>query len=421
MVLRTRSLILTDALLVRIPAAAGRGNGGDHSSTLAFLRVARNQVVQRGRARLADLPRTRETVLMFAAEDVLVLERKVPPLNERRLRAALPALVEDATFADLSSLHVAASDDANGQRLLGVIDRALLTLWLERFEEDSRVITHAWCEQLAMPYLPGQVTASVRPDAQGTVLRFASDSVLTVSTSLVDQELIGLALTRHASITEALVFGEKADLALLDALFARLQLSTRRGGDDALTEYLESDQPGAMIDLLQGEFARGMSVSGVRAWRTAAALVVLALVIETAGLLIQSVQLGADKQHQIAEQSSILKRAFPQTTTVLDAPMQMRRSLDALEAHAGQTGQQDFETLLTHAGILLSGLPPNSCTDLHFDDNTLSMHLKAPMLASSLAQSTLIKAAQALGNTATFTATGSDGDLTIRLAPRSAP
>jgi general secretion pathway protein L len=420
MVLRARGLTLSDALIVRVPAGAGQGNVVDNSTTLSFLRVSRNKVVQRGRARLGDLPRTRETVLVFAAEDVLLLERVVPPLNERRLRAALPGLIEDATFVDLSSLHVAASEDANGKRLLAVIDRALLTLWLERFDENARVITHAWCEQLAMPHQIGRISASARSDAAGAVLRFANDSVLTVASPL-DEALIGLALTKHPEITEAVVFGDKADGALLEALFTRLKLSARRGGSDALAEYIEADEPGEMVDLLQGEFARGMSLSGVRAWRTAVALVVLALGIETVGLLIHSAQLDHDKQHLLAEQSSILKRAFPQTTTVLDAPMQMRRALDALESHAGQTGQQDFETLLTHAGSLLANLPANSCTEMHFDENTLSMHLKAPMLASSQAQATVIKAAQALGNIATFTAAGSDGDLTMRLAPRNAP
>jgi general secretion pathway protein L len=421
MVLGARGTTLSDATVVRVPLAAGQGSAGEAGTVLSFLRIAGGKVVQQGRARLADLPRSRNTVLVFAAEDVLVLERTVPPLNERRLRAALPALVEDATFADLSSIHVASSEDRSGQRLLAVIDRSLLTLWLERFEEDARIVTQAWCEQLAMPHQRGQVSIAARSEERGAVLRIGQDSVLSIAATPAAEGVVMHALAQHPEVTEAVVFGDKIESAFFEALLARQNLPVRRGGRDALAEYIESGEAGDRIDLLQGEFARGLSLSGVRAWRAAAVLIALALVIETGGLLIRSSQLEHDKAHLIADQSAILKGAFPQTTTVLDAPMQMRRALDALQAHAGQSGQQDFEALLTHAGTLLSSLPPNVCSEMHFDDGVLSMHLKAPMLASSQAQSLVIKAAQSLGNTATFTASGSDGDLTLRLSARSTP
>jgi hypothetical protein len=58
---------------------------------------------------------------------------------------------------------------------------------------------------------------------------------------------------------------------------------------------------------------------------------------------------------------------------------------------------------------------------MHFDSDALSLHLKAPTLANSTVQAGLIKSAQAMGNSASFIATGSDGDLTMRLSPKAAP
>jgi general secretion pathway protein L len=413
-------VVLADALIVRLPVSAGNPTLFTADMPLTFVRVARDKVVQRGRATIAELPRARDTVLLFPAEDVLILERAVPPLNERRLRAALPALVEDATFTDINNLHVAASHDANGKRLLAVVDRALFKRWLDLFERNDRLVARAWCESLCLPYQADSFTLALRPDGKTATLRTSRADILTIDAASNDKALLQLASQRHPGLTEVVLYGERAALAPVEALLKELQLTARRGGADALSAYIEGDELPA-VDLLQGEFARGMSMSSVRAWQSVAALMVLALVIETLGLAWRQGQLSAEKTHMVAEQSAILKRTFPATTTVLDAPTQMRRALDALEQHRGQSSAQDFETLLTHAGTLLGTLPPNSCGEMHFDSDALSLHLKAPTLANSTVQAGLIKSAQAMGNSASFIATGSDGDLTMRLSPKAAP
>ncbi len=414
------SVMLADALIVRLPVSAGNPKPFSADTALTFLRVARDQVVQRGRATISELPRARDTVLLFPAEDVLILERAVPPLNERRLRAALPALIEDATFADISSLHVAASDDVGGKRLLAVIERSLFKRWLELFASNERLVTRAWCESLCVPLSPGSFTLALRPDGNSATLRTSRADILTVDASTKDKAVLQLASQRNPGVREVVLYGERDGLAPIEALLQELQLTARRGGADALGEFVEGDAL-TEVDLLQGEFARGLSLSSVRAWQSVAALIVLALVIETLGLLWRQGQLSAEKAHMVAEQSAILKRSFPDTTTVLDAPTQMRRALDALEQHRGQSSAQDFETLLTHAGTLLGNLPANSCSEMHFDRDALSMHLKAPTLASSGVQAGVIKSAQTMGNSASFIATGSDGDLTMRLAAKAIP
>ena len=414
------SVILADALIVRLPVSAGNPVVFSAEMPLTFLRVARDKVVQRGRATIAELPRARETVLLFPAEDVLVLERAVPPLNERRLRAALPALIEDSTFADINTLHVAASEDFDGKRLLAVIDRALFKRWLDMFARNDRLVTRAWCESLCLPYQAESFTLALRPDGKTATLRTSTSDILTIGALSQDKAILQLAQQRHATLTEVVLYGERDALAPIEVLLQELQLAKRRGGADALTEFVEGDGV-SPVELLQGEFARGLSMSSVRAWQSVAVLIVLALLIETTGLAWRQSQLSTEKSHMVADQSAILKRSFPDTTTVLDAPTQMRRALDALEQHRGQSSAQDFETLLAHAGTLLSNLPPNTCSEMHFDSDALSLHLKAPMLSTSTVQASLIKSAQTMGNSASFIATGSDGDLTMRLTPKAAP
>jgi general secretion pathway protein L len=413
---------LADALVVRLPVSAGIAGSSASDTSFSFLRVAHDKVVQRGRSTLRDLPRARTTVLLLPAEDVLLLERDIPPLNERRLRAALPAMIEDATFADISTLHVAAGAPRGTARLLAVVDRSVLKRWLDLFEENGRIVTHAWCEALCLPHQPGSWSLATRSDRPGhsAVLRHAPGGVLTLTGAASDDALVMLAAKREAAPMDVVLFGERDALLPFEAMLARQQLSTRRGGTDGLTEFIEGDKV-PPLDLLQGEFVRGLSLSSLRTWQTLAALIVLALLIETIGLGWQSSRLEAEKNRLVLDQAHILKRAFPETTTILDAPTQMRRALDSLQQHAGRSSAEDFETQLTRAGTLLAGLPPNVCTEMHFDNTALLMHLKAPQLAESASQAQLIKAAQAQGDTATFAPMGGDGDLTLRLVPRNAP
>jgi general secretion pathway protein L len=303
-----------------------------------------------------------------------------------------------------------------------VLDRTLLTDWLAYFASSGRRITHVWCESLALPFQAGTWTLSLRAPEQGggALLRLSQDTVLSLSDPIeANQALLAHALLSQPKPSAIHAYGDAQALAPFEAWLRPLAVAPTRLGADGLNAFIEAPGSHPSIELLQGEFAFGLSLAEWRQWRVAIALALAALLIHTVGLSVRASQLAADKRELIAQQAATLKHAFPDTTVVLDAPAQMRRALGALQQHIGQSNASDFETLLGHAGQLLSSLPANACSEMHFDEHALSLHLKAPSLTSSAAQSTLVRAAAALGESATLTtAGGNEGDLTLRLAPK---
>lgn len=419
------TVLLRDALVVRLPARAGDALPPLATLQFSFVRIVRDKAVQSGRATLAELPMAAQIVLLMPSEDVLLLERTVPPLSERKMRAALPALIEDATLADIATLHVAASPQKSGKRLLAVVDRALMSQWLSLFRQAERRVVSIWCESLVMPYGGAAWSFALRrdPATPGAILRTARDTVIALSGDpLVDEALLNHIASQGTNQAEVLLFGEPAALSGYEPLFKQFGFVTTQGGRDPLLAYLERRHDDGPLDLMQGEFGgSGFTLASVRSWQGVALLVVAALVIETVGLSIRVSQLNDDKRELIAEESETLKRAFPETTTVLDAPAQMRRALSGLEARRGQSTAGDFETLLGDAGTLLAALPPNAATEMHFESGALTLHLKAPFLSDGPSQSTLTRTAPTLGASATIVPASGDGGITLRLQPKALP
>jgi len=416
-------VVLRDALIVRLPPRASATSPPLQTLQFGFMRIVRDKAVQSGRAIITDLPPSSQIILLMPAEDVLLLERSVPPLAERKLRAALPGLIEDATLADIATLHVAASPPRAGKRLLAVIDRALMSQWLALFSSAERRVVSIWCESLAMPYTGAAWSFALRrdPGIPGAVLRTARDSVMALTGDvLADEALLNHIASQGTNQAEVVMFGEPHALAPYEPLFKQFGFAVTTGGRDPLIAYLDADHEEAPLDLMQGEFAgSGFNMASVRSWQGVALLVIAALLIETFGLAFRASQLNRDKSDLIAEQSATLKRAFPETTTVLDAPAQMRRALSSLESRRGQTTAGDFETLVGDAGTLLAALPPNSTTELHFESGAVTLHLKAPLLSDGPAQAALTRTAATLGATATIVPASGDGGITVRLQPKA--
>jgi len=419
------TVLLRDAVIVRLPARAGKTTPTPASFEFAFARVVRDKIVQSGRASAAELPLASDIVLLVAAEDVLLLERSLPPLTERKMRQALPALIEDATLADIATLHVAAGASKGGKRLLAVIDRAVMSAWLAYFSERGRRVTRIWCEALAQPYSSASWSLSVRRDAlaPGAILRTARAAVLALSgDAKKDEALIGHIAGLGTNQAEIALFGEPEIIAGYQTIFRTFGFSVRTPGRDALAAWLASERDEAPLDLLQGEFGgSGFSVESLRHWQAVALLILAALCIDTLGLVLRASQLHADKRELIAEQSETLKRAFPDTGAVLDAPAQMRRALAQLQARRGATSASDFETFVGDAGTLLGGLPPNSTSEMHYESGSLTLHLKTPLLSDAASQAALARTAGTLGASATIIPASGDGGITIRLAAKAQP
>ena len=351
--------------------------------------------------RLGDgLPRGAAVVLLVAAEDVSFTDADVPALSGMRLREALPNLVEEKTVGDVGSLHVAlglAAAEGRG-RTLAVLDR----LWLATIQVQVRRSGHRVAaivpESLAVPLLPETWSLAcvdgdggrgmrcwLRTDVQQAML-LPDDpaSAVAVASALMRQSTGGGRPTRLAPFATPGVVAAAAPLAASLAASLALDVPAAGAVGDPFVAWLAGQGPdggyGAPLSLLASDGAvRGAEWSR---WRLAAGLAVALVAVQIAGMQWEWSRLRTEAAALRQRANTLLTTAFPETTVVLDAPLQMSRGLAGLRASSGNSDPADFSTMMAASARIFAALPSNALRAAEYDARTLKLRF-APGAAAT--------------------------------------
>jgi general secretion pathway protein L len=126
-----RSSTLT-TLTLRLPSRhAAKAMPDWRNQALAFALSSREgKLLRSGAASLTELApqiaQVQRVVLLLAASDVTLLRMPVPPMTAARLKAALPALVEDRLITDTADCVLVATPESHGMRSIAVLERSWL-------------------------------------------------------------------------------------------------------------------------------------------------------------------------------------------------------------------------------------------------------------------------------------------------------
>jgi general secretion pathway protein L len=354
------------------------------------------QPMRVGRAALSLLPSARRHILILTPRDVLLLRAKLPDLRGPRLRLALPNLIEEQLVADPARSHVALGPQsevapalaigASSERTLAVVDRAWLRFVLDQFLSDERrSVKVVPALALLSPLAPDEVAVTIlgRPDAQATL---SGDLEGTFELALQEPQSVcgisALSGSLEASAREfaggrAVVVREVEDASAelkLPSGMHRLDWASRVENLD-LASFVRPALSSAW-DLCQFEFSMQSWQRGrnnLKRWRVpiglAAAIVVVCLVALNIDWLVLSRQRAALETRA----GDMLREAFPKTTVVLDAPLQMRRQLEALRTQAGEPDGTDFLVLCDRLARTLGPLGPDAIASLDYADRTLTV------------------------------------------------
>lgn len=266
-----------------------------------------------------------------------------------RLRAVLDGLLEDHLLDDTAQLHFAIEPHARtGQPVwVAACDRVWLHAWLAALEQAGRPAARI-VPELAPPAASDPGKASLQaignPD-NAQLLLAGSDGVTMLPLSASTAALL-------AWPPEAKLQAEPAVAALAEEYFKRpVSLKT------AAERWLAAAQSGwdlAQFDLLYTRRTRtrkhlsAMTSALLQAprWRAARWATVALVAINLVGL-----QAWAWKQESAlaARRSAIrdtLLATFPEVRVVVDAPLQMARSLTDLQRRNGAASPADLETML---------------------------------------------------------------------------
>jgi len=355
---------------------------------------AQGKVLESGHAQPSALPRARETVLVLAAPDVLLLSAKLPPLRGRRLRQALPHAIEEQLLQELPHCHIALDPVpcADGLHMLAVLDRAWLKSVLDAFAQlghtQVKVVPVARCllpcrsntappeqgddatrslpnRRLVLFPGPAALDDGLGDERQIELLRIDGEQPLLgagwrIPSSMLPSTLAALASSAeaHSTLVQRVVLPGDTGM---DIVANVLEGATIASTTLAFTEIAQQ----ALIcrfDLCQFEFShRPWSGNGTLLKRSRLPLMLLAatLVLNLLGANLRCAWLHHQRDTLLQQQVELLRQTFPDVTTVQDAPSQMSSLLAAWRSRAGEPAPNG---LLALCDALSQGLGPISAS-----------------------------------------------------------
>ena len=275
--------------------------------------------------------------------------------NPQRLRAVLTGLLEERLLDEPEHLHFALAPDASIDEPVWVAacDRAWLHAALKALEAAQRPVSRIVPEFTPDADISHQQTLYITEGLLPAQINYPTDQGVTVL-PLTPASVSLLNLSPHHELV-----AEPAVAGISERLFQRpvsLQSSAQR--------YLQAAQSPwnlAQFDLSNTGHTRTLkrlnrawsTFLHAPQWRAARWSSVLILVIHLIGL-----NTWAWKERSIIDSKrtairNTLSDTFPETKVVVDAPLQMSRTVAQLQQAAGVASGQDLETLLGHLSALL--------------------------------------------------------------------
>ena len=269
-----------------------------------------------------------------------------------RLRSVLDGLLEDRVLDETAQLHFALEPQARSgsSAWVAACDRAWLHAWLAELEQAGRAVA--------------RIVPELAPTRPGTADTVGSASLYVMGTpekaSLVVAGQDGVTVLPLSSTTAALMVwpegtqpvAEPAVAALAEDYFkppVTLQTPPQRWLTAA-----QSDWDLAQFDLLYNRRARtrkrlsALSSTLLRAprWRAARWATLALIVVNVAGLQAWALKERSALAARRTAISNTLTATFPEVRVVVDAPLQMARSLADLQRRNGVASPADMETML---------------------------------------------------------------------------
>ena len=336
---------------------------------------------RRGQAPLAQMPKADRLTVVLPASLVLLTCVRVPQVRGRRLAQLLPFAVEEKLMCDPEAIHVAPGPRLpSGEFPVAVVDRTYWNALVVRLRE-ARLFPQA--------IIPESLSVPVEQGQWGVVWKGGGGFVRTGETSGFALDgapegappyTLGLALSEAAAQGSAprelvlrAVGGQAPDVRAWEGM---LGVPVRLAEPAGSAEYLPAR--GAAINL-----APGMGIVGA-AWFTrerllqlrpalwaAAALLLLAV----GGEGLATLKMAHEAKRLRADMLGSFRRAFPETTAIVDPVLQMRRNLMDLRHAHGQLDPRDFLPLLARAA---SALAPARLTALTYAAGTLTLDVALP-------------------------------------------
>ncbi|RFP08307.1 MULTISPECIES: type II secretion system protein GspL [unclassified Duganella] len=369
-------------LLIRYPAKASVDSGAAQTCPFALVGDGGN-LLQQGASPLGNLSdlvaSARRVVLLLAATDVTLLRVVAPPLSAARLKAALPALVEEQVLGDPADCVLAAgAADAEGARTVAVVQRSWIEVLVKALMAQGAHHIAVLPAQLCLPFQPGSVSAALSTGDAGFELILRQSQTMGMGLTLPAQPQAALQTLR------AMAGDEPVTLYLSPqqmTQFAPLVANVEAGHGITLLEdhwaHWVAASRSAGLDLAPALGASGSSARQWQRWRWPLRVAALALLVNVVGLNVEWLRLKREADAVSLAMLQTFKAAYPKELVILDPAAQMRKNIALAKADGGQPAADEFTALSAALGEALGALPRKDIiATLEYREHALQMKVK---------------------------------------------
>ena len=388
-------------LTLRLPSRHAAKSMPDwRAQPLAFAFSTRDgQLLRSGAAPLSELApqlaQVQRVVLLLAASDVTLLRMPVPPLSAARLKAALPALVEDRLITAAADCVLVAAPAANGMRTIAVTERD----WLQTVVTSVRALgarqVVALPLQLVLPLpaqgaaatvaeMPHQIDLAVRVSAyEGMglpMVPLASNEEFEIQ---VCRALLTLAAQQQMVLWVPSARIDAYRFAAQSLAHEGLQIRVEEENWQQLAHGTEGADRMA-LDLMTGLEGADSKPVNWRRWCWPLALAACLLLVNVLALNWDWWRLKSEADAMRAAMLRTYKNAFPADSVVVDPLAQAKQKIALAQRRSGQAAPNDFIVLAATMGEAWSAMPAagdgaKAIAALAYRDATLNVRFKPGM------------------------------------------
>ncbi|MEW6763203.1 MAG: type II secretion system protein GspL [Pseudomonadota bacterium] len=333
-------------------------------------------IAQQGEGLLRNLgdmvAASRRVVLLLAGADVTLLAVQAPPLTGARLRAALPALVEEHILGDpLDAVLVAGPGLPDGRRPVAVVQRD----WLEPLVKallgmGARAVA-AMPSQLCLPLQPGSTSAAI--GAGELLLRQGQYEGLGLA---LDGNPSAVLQTARALAGEAplVLYVPHEQLGEYQALLAEAGPGIALESD-AWAHWIAGSKS-STLDLVPGLGTAGVAQRDWSRWRWPIRFAIAAIVVNIIGVNIEWLRLKREADSVRQGMSQTFRNAYP-NQPVIDPVAQMQQNIARAKAAGGQVSSGEFGWMAGVLGETTRTLSrPPGIASMEFRERTLTVRVK---------------------------------------------
>jgi general secretion pathway protein L len=332
----------------------------------------------RGEGRPADLPhRAARVQLVISAPQVLITRTHLPQGAARRGGAVLAFAVEDETLGEPDAQHVSWLGTDGDSDVLAVIDKHGLSRWLDALAGVGLEPAEVLCETLLLPLAPHEW--SIAWNGTDGFVRTARLAGAATDCGDAQSPPLGLALMLDAAAELGSLPGAVAVYPTgpeaapdLEAWQARLGIPLRLAAQTWDWSHAPADDN---VNLIRPRSRWRVSRAALARLRPAAWIAGVALAIHTLALVTDWALLAGERRTVRRHMESQFRTLFPDTVSIVDPALQMRRKLADARHGAGQPDNGDFLPMIDVVAASMSQLPQNTLRVSSYESGRLTLEL----------------------------------------------